>query len=53
MQKSFSEHDAHVMGARIIAKERREEYAKKYKDDPDLLSQANESVDSWLEQQQL
>lgn len=51
LEKSFSEHDAHAMGAQMIAREKRTENAKKFQDDPELLEKANESVQAWLDSQ--
>lgn len=51
LEESFNEHSAHVMGARIIAREQRVKNAETYKADPDLLSMANEAVDHWEEGQ--
>jgi hypothetical protein len=51
LEASFSEHDAHVMGAHIVAKEQRAKNAEQYKDDPGLLGMANESIARWLEDQ--
>lgn len=51
LQKSFSEHDAHMMGTYIIEKEQRAKNAEQYKDEPELLSKANESLSLWVENQ--
>ncbi len=48
LEKDFSDHDAHIMGARMIAKARKTENARLYKDDPEFLKMKDESVDSWL-----
>ena len=51
LERSFSEHDAHAMGAMIIAKEQRDKYTSLYKDDPEFLSMSLESIQSWLDRQ--
>ena len=51
LEKSFSEHDAHMMGAHALAREQRRKNAETYKDDPELRTMADESVQHWLEQQ--
>ena len=51
LEESFSEHDAHVMGAQMIADEQRVKNAEKYKDDSNGLGMANESIAMWLEKQ--
>lgn len=51
LEKSFTEHDAHAMGARTIAKEKRTENAIRFKNDPEGLEEANESVQDWLDRQ--
>lgn len=51
LEKSFSEHEASSMAIHAIAKEQREKNAEKYKDDPDMLEMANESLANWVESQ--
>jgi hypothetical protein len=51
LEKSYSDHDAHVLAAHRIAKRERESNAKKYKDDPEFREMADQSVQCWLEQQ--
>lgn len=51
LEKSFSDHDAHVLAAHRIAKRERESNATKYKDDPEFREMADQSVQCWLEQQ--
>ncbi|HWA85283.1 MAG TPA: zinc ribbon domain-containing protein [Opitutus sp.] len=51
LEKSFSEHDAHVMGVYMIEKEQRAKHAERHKDDPEMLEKANESLGMWVEKQ--
>ena len=47
----FSSFETHTMGVHMFAKQKREEYEERYKDDPDLLEQANESLQAFVEDQ--
>jgi hypothetical protein len=51
VRKSFSEHEAHVMGIKMVVKEKRSEYAETFKDDPEGLKDANDSLDMWAEEE--
>ena len=51
VEESFSKHHAAIMAEHDIARREKETNAAKYKDDPYLLERANESVDTWLQQQ--
>lgn len=51
LEKSFNDHDAHMMGAHKLAQEQRRKNAETYNDDPELRGMADESVQHWLEQQ--
>lgn len=49
LEQSFSEHDAHVMGVHMLAKEQRKNNSERFKDDPEMLERANDSLDAWIE----
>jgi len=51
LEESFSEHDAHVMGAYMLVKEQRRKNEERFKDDAELLEMANMSLEKWLESQ--
>jgi hypothetical protein len=53
LEKSFTEHDTHTMAVHEIAKRERQQNAEKYKDAPDLLRMANDSLQGWTESQLL
>ncbi len=47
----FSSFETHTMGVHMFAKQKREEYEERFKDDPDFLEQANESLQAFVEDQ--
>jgi hypothetical protein len=47
----FSSFETHTMGVHMFAKQKREEYEERFKDDPDFLEQANESLQAFVEEQ--
>ena len=49
--KNFSEHEADVMGVKMVVKKKRSEYAETFKDDPEGLQDANDSLGMWAEKQ--
>jgi hypothetical protein len=49
LEKSFSEHDAHMMAVHEIARRERQRNAEKYRDDPELREMADDSVQMWVE----
>jgi hypothetical protein len=51
LERSFEEHEAHAMAIHAIAKEQRDKNAERYKDDPEMLEMANESLNNWVESQ--
>lgn len=48
VEESFSRHNTFTMSAYDIARREKTANAVKYKDDPEMLERANESVDAWL-----
>jgi hypothetical protein len=48
IEESFTKHHARVMGAIEFARRQRAVNAEKYKDDPEMLKWANDSIDDWL-----
>ena len=48
IEESFTKHHANVMGSVEFARRKRAEYAEEYKNDPEMLKWANESIDDWL-----
>jgi hypothetical protein len=48
LQKSFSEHDAHVMGVHKIEAREEKLIPEKYKDDPLRQDQARDSLKKWV-----
>jgi len=53
LRESFTEHDAHMMGALMLADEERAKNIEQYKDDPEMLEKKELSLKAWLETQQL
>lgn len=51
LSKRFNQFEKHTMGVRMLAKKKRQEYEMAYKNDPDLLEQLNEGLDSFIEQE--
>lgn len=51
LEESYSEHDTHSMAIHTIAREQRLKNAERFKDDPELLEMANESLQAWVENQ--
>lgn len=51
LEESAADHDVRMMAVHAIAREQRAKNAVKYKDDPELLQMADESVQDWLENQ--
>jgi hypothetical protein len=49
LEKSFGEHDAHVMGVKTIVRRQKALNFEKYKDDPEGLEDATDSLESWAE----
>jgi hypothetical protein len=47
----FSAHEQHTMGLHMFAKQKRDEYAERFKDDPELLEQANEGLNAFVDQE--
>lgn len=47
----FSSFETHTMGVHMFAKQKRDEYEERFKDDSDLLEQANESLQAFVEDQ--
>ena len=48
IEDSFTKHHARVMGAVEFARRQRAVNTEKYKDDPEMLKWANDSIDDWL-----
>ena len=48
IEESFNKHHARVMGAVEFARQQRAINAEKYKNDPEMLKAANDSIDDWL-----
>jgi len=53
LEKSFAEHDGHVLAAHRIARREQALNAERYADDPEFRKRADESVAAWLERQLL
>jgi hypothetical protein len=51
LRANLEQFDAQFLAAHAVAKEYKTKNEERYKDDPDLLSMANDLVDRWLEEQ--
>lgn len=49
LEKSFAEHQAHLLEAHRIARREKQQNAETYRDDPEFLEMADEAVQAWLE----
>lgn len=48
IEESFMKHHSRVMGAHEFARRQKIVNAEKFKDDPEMLERANESIADWL-----